>query len=71
MCDFRFAGSSARFSEGYIRVGLLPGNGGCYFLPRLVGTARALELLVDRRLRRRRGSAASSGWSTMSMPTTS
>ena len=37
--------SSARFSEGYIRVGLLPGNGGCYFLPRLVGTARALELL--------------------------
>ena len=45
MCDLRFAGRSARFSEGYIRVGLLPGNGGCYFLPRLVGTARALELL--------------------------
>jgi enoyl-CoA hydratase/carnithine racemase len=44
-CDFRVAGTSARFSEGYIRVGLLPGNGGCYFLPRLVGTARALELL--------------------------
>jgi 2-(1,2-epoxy-1,2-dihydrophenyl)acetyl-CoA isomerase len=44
-CDFRTAGASARFSEGYIRVGLLPGNGGCYFLPRLVGTARALELL--------------------------
>ena len=45
MCDLRVASSSARFSEGYIRVGLLPGNGGCYFLPRLVGTARALELL--------------------------
>lgn len=45
MCDLRFAGSSARFSEGYIRVGLLPGNGGCYFLPRIVGPARALELL--------------------------
>jgi len=44
-CDIRFAGTSARFSEGYIRVGLLPGNGGCYFLPRIVGTARALELL--------------------------
>jgi enoyl-CoA hydratase/carnithine racemase len=44
-CDLRFAGSSARFSEAYIRVGLLPGNGGLYFLPRIVGTARALELL--------------------------
>ncbi len=45
MCDLRFAANSARFSEGYIRVGLIPGNGGCWFLPRLVGTARALELL--------------------------
>ncbi len=45
MCDLRFAGNSARFSEAYIRVGLLPGNGGCYFLPRIVGPARALELL--------------------------
>ena len=45
MCDIRIAGASARFCEGYIRIGLLPGNGGCYFLPRLVGTARALELL--------------------------
>lgn len=45
MCDLRLAGTSARFSEGYIRIGLLPGNGGCYFLPRLVGPARALELL--------------------------
>jgi len=45
MCDIRFAAASARFSEGYIKVGLIPGNGGCWFLPRLVGTARALELL--------------------------
>jgi 2-(1,2-epoxy-1,2-dihydrophenyl)acetyl-CoA isomerase len=45
MCDLRFAARSARFSEAYIRVGLLPGNGGCYFLPRIVGAARALELL--------------------------
>ena len=45
MCDLRFAARSARFSEAYIRVGLLPGNGGCYYLPRIVGTASALEML--------------------------
>jgi enoyl-CoA hydratase/carnithine racemase len=46
MCDMRFAARSARFSEGYIRIGLVPGDGGAYFLPRLVGTAKALELLL-------------------------
>jgi enoyl-CoA hydratase/carnithine racemase len=45
MCDLRFAAESARFSEGYIRVGLVPGDGGCYYLPRIVGTANALRLL--------------------------
>lgn len=46
MCDIRLAARSARFSEGYVRVGLIPGNGGCYYLPRIVGVARALELLM-------------------------
>jgi 2-(1,2-epoxy-1,2-dihydrophenyl)acetyl-CoA isomerase len=35
MCDIRFASTQARFCEAYIRVGLIPGNGGCHFLPRL------------------------------------
>ncbi|KAA0120619.1 enoyl-CoA hydratase/isomerase family protein [Mycolicibacterium sp. P9-22] len=46
MCDLRFAAASARFSEGYVRVGLVPGDGGCYYLPRIVGTAAALRLLL-------------------------
>jgi len=45
MCDLRVAAEEARFSTGYVRVGLVPGDGDCYFLPRLVGPAKALELL--------------------------
>jgi enoyl-CoA hydratase/carnithine racemase len=47
MCDLRFAARSARMAESYIRIGLVPGDGGCYFLPRLVGPAKALELLLS------------------------
>ena len=45
LCDLRFAGRGARFSEGYIKVGLVPGDGGCWLLPRTVGTSTALRLL--------------------------
>ena len=36
--------ASATFAETYIRAGLVPGQGGAYFLPRIVGTAKALEM---------------------------
>jgi len=45
-CDFRTAAKSARFAETYAKIGLLPGGGGAYYLPRIVGTAKALELLL-------------------------
>jgi enoyl-CoA hydratase/carnithine racemase len=44
MCDLRFAARSARFAETYVRMGLIPGAGGAYYLPRIVGVAKALEL---------------------------
>jgi len=46
VCDVRFMARSARASEGYVRLGLVPGDGGTYYLPRIVGTAKALELLL-------------------------
>jgi enoyl-CoA hydratase/carnithine racemase len=49
MCDMRLAGAAARLCTGYIRVGIVPGAGGAYYLPRLVGISNALELLMTGR----------------------
>jgi len=45
-CDMRFAAESARMAESYVRLGLLPGFGGAWLLPRLVGLGRAMEILA-------------------------
>ena len=45
MCDLRYAGKSAKFAETYVKLALMPGAGGAHFLPRVVGRARALEML--------------------------
>ncbi len=44
MCDLRIAAASATFAESYIHHGLVSGDAGAYYLPRLIGSARALEL---------------------------
>lgn len=45
-CDLRMATESSRFTQAFIRLGLSPDGGGTWFLPRLVGAARASELAL-------------------------
>jgi len=44
MCDLRIMAESATLAESYINMGLIAGDAGTYFLPRIVGAARALDL---------------------------
>jgi 2-(1,2-epoxy-1,2-dihydrophenyl)acetyl-CoA isomerase len=45
-CDVVIAAKSARFIEPFCNLGLVPDTGGTYFLPRLIGTARAMGLAL-------------------------
>lgn len=46
MCDLRIASRTARFAESFVKVGLIPGDGGAWLLPRIVGNARAAEMML-------------------------
>jgi 2-(1,2-epoxy-1,2-dihydrophenyl)acetyl-CoA isomerase len=49
-CDLRIAADTAQIGQVFTRIGLHPDWGGTYFLPRLVGPARALELMIGAEL---------------------
>jgi enoyl-CoA hydratase/carnithine racemase len=46
MCDVRIAASSARFAESFVRLGIIPGDGGAWLLPRIIGFSKATELAL-------------------------
>ncbi|AXF05754.1 enoyl-CoA hydratase (plasmid) [Paraburkholderia hospita] len=46
MCDIRLAGESAQFAESFLRLGLVSGIGGAWFLSRIVGPAKAIEMTL-------------------------
>ena len=46
MCDLRIAGESARFAESFVKLGIIPGDGGAWLLPRIVGFAKASEMAL-------------------------
>ncbi len=45
MADLRIASDRARFGMRYVNMALIPGDGGCYYLPRIVGMSKALKLM--------------------------
>lgn len=46
MADMRIASETAWFAESFVKLGIIPGDGGAWFLPRLVGPARAAEMTL-------------------------
>lgn len=46
MCDLRIAADTVSFAESFVRVGLISGDGGAWYLPRAIGVARAREMML-------------------------
>lgn len=45
-CDLRVASSRAYAQEKFVKIGLMPDGGGTFWLPRLVGTAKAMQMIL-------------------------
>jgi enoyl-CoA hydratase/carnithine racemase len=50
MADLRLASTAARFGETFLNLGIIPGDGGAWFLQRLIGYQRAFELTLTGRI---------------------
>ncbi|HAT84816.1 MAG TPA: enoyl-CoA hydratase [Rhizobiales bacterium] len=50
MCDIRIASSRAKFGETFLNLGIIPGDGGAWFMQRLIGYQRAAELTLTGRV---------------------
>ena len=50
MCDIRLASTEAKFGETFLNLGIIPGDGGAWFLPRALGHQRAAELTFTGRI---------------------
>ncbi len=46
LCDIRVAAESAKFAESFVKIGIVPGDGGAWLLPRILGFSRATELAL-------------------------
>jgi enoyl-CoA hydratase/carnithine racemase len=45
MCDIRIASEKAKFAESFVKLGIIPGDGGAWLLPRIIGMSRAAEMM--------------------------
>lgn len=50
MCDLRIASTKAKFGETFVNLGIIPGDGGAWFMQRLIGYQRAAELTFTGRV---------------------
>ena len=46
LCDMRIAADSAKFASSFIKMGIIPGDGGAWVLPRTIGLANAAEMIL-------------------------
>jgi enoyl-CoA hydratase/carnithine racemase len=46
MCDLRIASNDAFFAESFVKLGIIPGDGGAWLLPRAIGASRAAEMIL-------------------------